>query len=68
MGAPAAKTQKKEEDKVMILHLNNLLISLHIHILHAWWPPATILAITHRSNDIKANAGGDYGIAAIRSY
>lgn len=52
----------------MILNLNNLLISLHIHILHAWWPPATFPAITHRGNDIKANAGGDYDGGAICSY
>lgn len=60
--------REREENEVMILNLNNLLISLHIHILHAWWPPATFLAITHRGNDIKANAGGDYGATAICSY
>lgn len=52
----------------MLLNLNNLVISLHIHILHAWWLPATFLAITHRSNNIRANAGGDYGTSAICSY
>lgn len=64
----SGKRVREWENEVMILNLNNLLISLHIHILHAWWPPATFLAITHRGNDIKANAGGDYGTGAICSY
>ncbi len=66
-GALAAEG-KREENEVMILNLNNLPVSLHIHIFHAWWPPATFLAITHCGNGINANAVGDYGIAAICSY
>lgn len=30
--------------------------------------PTKTLAITHRDNDVKANAGGDYPAAAICSY
>lgn len=68
LGEEAPGAQSEWENGDMILNLNNLLISLHIHIFHAWWPPATFVAITHRGNDIKANAGGDYGTGAICSY